>query len=154
MGGKMPWRSIGNFTRKWPRRSSSFRRTADIGVPFGVQVLQRADADFSALQRGKAFRSGTGGGQRRDRWNAGRHGGAADRFFVEPRLESRRGIDDELNALSFDEVDDVRTPFFYFVDAFHIHAGGLDHVGGTGGSDQLESHVHKFAGQPDRKSAV
>src|SRR5579859_4849816 len=114
--------------------------------PFRMQLLQGADADFSALQGGDALCSGTGGGQRGDRRYAGSHSGAADRFFVEPGLESRRSIDDQLDALSFDEVDDVRTSFFDLVDAFHIHAGGLDHVGGTGGGDQLESHVHEFAG--------
>jgi hypothetical protein len=30
--------------------------------PLGVQLLQGANADFSALQCGNAFRSGTGGG--------------------------------------------------------------------------------------------
>src|SRR5207302_9864408 len=65
-------------------------------------------------------------------------------FFVEERVWTLRSIDDEVNALAFDEIDDIWAAFFHFVHALARHTRTFDHVGSPGCGHQLESHVDEF----------
>src|SRR5439155_14748282 len=96
-------------------------------------------------QGGDAFGGGAGSGQRRDRWNASGHSGAADGLLIEERVLSVRRVDDELNAIAFNQVNHVWTTLFYFIHAVASHTGFFDYVGGSASSDQFEPHIHKFA---------
>src|ERR1700686_480988 len=119
---------------------------SDAGPAVRVQVLQGSHVDFAALQRSDSLGGGPRSGERSDRGNAPRYRRPADGFLVEPGLEARGRVNDELNALALYKVHDVGTAFFHFIDALHVHAGGFDDVGGAGGRDQLEPHVNELTG--------
>src|SRR3954468_21410029 len=72
-----------------------------------VQLLQGSYVDFTSLQRGDTFGSGAGGGQRGDRRDARCHSGAADSLFVEKWVCTLGRVDDQLNAVAFDQIDHV-----------------------------------------------
>src|SRR5580704_3070429 len=112
----------------------------------GMQMLQCAYADLSALQCRNSLRCRTRSSQRRNRGDACHHRRPSNCLFVKPRFEPRGRIHDELDALALDEVDHVGPAFFHFVDALHAHACALDHVGGTCCRHQLEAHIHELAG--------
>ena len=111
-----------------------------------MQLLQRHHIHFPTLQRRNPLRGGAGCGERGDGGNPCRHRRSADGFLIEERVGALRGVDYQLNAFAFDQVDYVGAAFLYFVDALHAHADGFDGVGGAGGGDYFEPHVHEFAG--------
>src|ERR1017187_6771274 len=112
----------------------------------GVQGLQSLDTHFSALEGGDAFGGGAGCGERGDGGNAAGDCGSADRFLVEIRVGAVRRVDDELDAVGFDQIDWVGAALFYFVDAIHYQAGFFELVGGAVGGYQFEAHVDEAAG--------
>ena len=111
-----------------------------------MQVLQGLDLDFSPLQGGDALGGSACGGESGDGSNARVDRSPADSLLVEPRFKTGGGVDDELNALAFDQVNYVGTPFFHFVNPLDGHSGVFQNVGRARRGYQLEAHVHKFAG--------
>ena len=73
--------------------------STDFNYPVRVQLLQRPDIDFAALEGGYPFGGGARGRKRRNRRNARRHRGAPNGFLVKPRLGTRGSIYDEIDAL-------------------------------------------------------
>ena len=67
--------------------------------------------DGFALQGRDAFRSGAGCGHGGNGRNALLHGCTANRLFVKEGVLPLRGIDDEVDIVSLDQIDDVRAPF-------------------------------------------
>ena len=105
----------------------------------GVQALQRVDSDAAALQGGDAFGGSASGGHGSDGGNARENRGATNGLLVEVRILTTRRIDDELDAIAFDEVDDIRAAFFHLIDAINGHASFLDGVGRAFRSDQVKT---------------
>src|ERR1700744_5601543 len=91
----------------------------DSGAGVGVQLLQRVDGGVLLLHGGNAFNGRLCGSDGGDGGNAGQDSGAADGLLVEERILPARRVDDELNAISLDEIDDVGTAFLYFEDSLH-----------------------------------
>src|ERR1700758_3131385 len=110
-----------------------------------MQMLQSLHADFSPLKSGNSFGGGACSRERSDGRNPRSHGGSPDGLLVEERIGAVRSIDDQLDAIAFNQVDDVRPSFFHLVNALHAEPGVLDDVRGAGGRDQLESHVDEAA---------
>src|ERR1700728_2196202 len=144
MGGRMPESSIEQFYPEFVRTKRLSDESPCSRTAVGMQLLQRAHVHFAPLKRGSAFGGGSGGCQCRDGRDTSGDRSPADGLFVEPRLLAGGCVDDELDALSFDEIDDVGPPFFYFVDALHVHAGRFDHIGSTSRGHKLESHIYKL----------
>ena len=69
-----------------------------------------------------------------------------DGLLVEPRLGTVRGVDDQVDALAFDQVDHVGAAFLHFIDTFDVEPGLFEDVRGTRGGYQLESHVDEATG--------
>src|SRR6476646_5213741 len=108
-----------------------------------VPLLQRANVDFIALQRGNAFSCGPGGCHRCDGGNAIRDGSAANSFFVEPWFSAMGRINDELHAVALNQVHHIGTAFFYFVDAVHSQPGAFQSISGAMRGYKAEAHLYK-----------
>src|ERR1035441_4304806 len=86
-------------------------RLREGGYAGGVELLEREDAERALLQCCDSFGRSACGCERGDGGNAREYGCAPNRLFVEERLLSAGRIDDELDAVAFDEVDDVGPAF-------------------------------------------
>jgi hypothetical protein len=69
----------------------------------------------SALQRGDAFSRSSGGGNGSESWNALSHGCTTDGLLVKPWILTLRRVHHKLDAITFDQIDNVRSSFLYFV---------------------------------------
>src|ERR1017187_7675025 len=116
---------------------------------FRVQRLQRLHPYFSSLQGGYAFGSGPGGGERCDGWDARGDGGSANRLFVEVRVRAVGRVDDELDAIGFDEIDGIGAALLDFIDAVDSETGLFETVSGAVSGDQFKAHVDETAGDLD-----
>src|SRR5438270_12831652 len=167
MGGEMPWRSRLWISVSLPRCTEQADRlrhslcaqggrsarpytdlscqTPDAYRAIRMQLLQRTDLDFSTLQSRNPLRCRACRRQRRDSRNARHHRRAPDRLLIKPGLLPCGCIDDQLNALAFNEIYDVGAPFFYLVNTFHMHPCSFQHVRSARGRHQLESHIEEFA---------
>src|SRR5208283_1564909 len=114
-----------------------------------VQMLEGVDGDMVLLHGGDAFGGGLGGGERGDGGNAREHGGAADGLLVEDGVLAARRVDDELDALLFDEIDGVGAALGHFEDALDDESRALKHLGRAFGGDDLEAEVDIAAGERD-----
>src|ERR1700674_4996409 len=85
----------------------------------GVQRLQSLHAHFSTLQGGDTFGGGSGGGERRNGGDAPGDSSAADRFLVEVGVGTVRRIDNQLDAIGFDQVDRVGAAFLHLIYALN-----------------------------------
>ena len=112
-----------------------------------MKRLQRDDAERATLQGCDALGGRPGCGERGDSGDAGEHGGAPDGFLVEKGVLPAWGIDDELDALSLDEVDDVGAAFLDLVHALRLHACFLEDIRRAVGGDEMEAHLGKLAGE-------
>ena len=110
-----------------------------------MQRLQRLHPHLSALEGGYAFGGGSSGAQRGDRRNAGGDGGSANGFFVKIGVGTVRRIDDELDAVGFDQIDGVGSSLFYFVDAIDYEVGFFEFVGGAVCGYEFETHIDETA---------
>src|ERR1700751_3983480 len=77
------------------------------GDALRVQMLQRLPADFSPLKSGNSFGGGACSRERGDGRNPRGHGGSPDGLLVEERIGAVRCVDDQLNAVAFNQVDDI-----------------------------------------------
>ena len=84
-----------------------------------MQRLQCIDRRLPPLHRGNAFHRGLCCSNRRDGWDAGENGCAANGLLVKQGILPARGVDDELDALALDQVDDIRSPFLYLENSFY-----------------------------------
>src|SRR3954469_4082889 len=109
-----------------------------------VQLLQCLHIHLATLQSGNALGGSARSGESCYGRNAGGDGGAADRLLVEERVGPLRCVDDQLNAIAFDEIDHIGAAFFYFVNPITSHSCRFNHIGCTSSSDQLESHVNEL----------
>src|ERR1700723_1483669 len=97
------------------------------GDGFAAQFLQGVDGDLAALNGGYSF----GRGSRRCNGGDGGYSlgyrRSANRLFVKKRVLTVRGVHDELNTLSLDEIDHVGTTLLHLVDTLHNQTGALQH---------------------------
>src|SRR3954469_22532806 len=93
-----------------------------------VQLLQGVYVDDLALKCGDSLRGRARCGHRGDGGDALLHRGTADGLLVEKSVLPLRSVDDEVNGISFDQIDDVGTPLFHLVDALHSEPGTLQHI--------------------------
>src|SRR5438034_1882543 len=101
-----------------------------------MEVLQRPHADLTTLQGRDTFSGGPSGSQGRDGGNVVHDCGSANGLLVKPRLQAVWGIDHQLDLLAFDEVYNVRSTFFYLVDAIGNQPGPFEQVGGAVSGNQ------------------
>src|SRR5712671_6056265 len=104
-------------------------------------MLQRSDADFIALSGGDALGGGISRGQRGDGCDAMSHGGAANGLVVKEWIYAIGRIYDELNLAALDEIDDVGTPFFHFVNTINRETRGFNHIRRPLRGDDLEAKI-------------
>src|SRR6516225_4681796 len=95
---------------------------ARFGGSLGVQALQGVYPDLTPLQSCNALGSGARRRQSGDGGNVEVYRGPPNRLLVKPGLEAMGRVDDEVNAIAFDEIDYVGPALFYFVHAFHGQA--------------------------------
>src|SRR5690349_4575422 len=110
-------------------------------------MLKHPDRDLAALQGGDALSGCTRGGNSSQGRNALRYRGASDCLLVKPRILSLRSIDNELNAVTFDQVNHIRAAFLYLVHTFHRQTGALQNCGGTMGGDDVKSKLGEAPSQ-------
>ena len=109
------------------------------GDGFPAQFLQGVDGDLAALGGGYSFGRGS---RCRDGGDGGDSLGyrrSANGPLVKEGVLAVRGVHDELNALSLNEVDHVRTTFLHLVDTLHYQARALQHVGCPLGGHQVKT---------------
>ncbi len=87
-----------------------------------MQILQGVYFGAMAGHGANAERGGARRGQRGNARNVVANGGAADGFFVVEGFAAERRVDEQIDLAGFDEVDDIRAPFVYFVDRFDFDA--------------------------------
>src|ERR1700749_931990 len=114
-----------------------------------MQMLQCIDCSHVLLQCLDTFRSGASGRNGCDRRNALQNSSPTNRLLVEEWVLAMRRIEDELNALTLDQIDDVRTAFLHFENALDHHAGFFEHVGGALGRYKMEAEFNILARQLD-----
>ena len=104
---------------------------------FGVQVLQPANFGFAADGHCLTNRVGrrNGGGVE----HLVLQGGAANREGIADRLLALGGVDDQVHLVVLDHVDDMRTPFQYFIDRLHVQPGLGEHARGAARGHQPET---------------
>src|SRR5581483_4322884 len=110
-------------------------------LPLRMKLLQGIHLRLSALQGGNSLARSPSGGERSDRRYARSDGSSANGLLIEPWLDAVRRVDDELDALTLDQVDDIGPAFFHLVHAFHVQPGVLQHPRGGVRSDDTESQL-------------
>src|SRR6266568_452555 len=106
-----------------------------------MQVLQRVYRDGPLLHRCYSFHRCLCGCNRRDSWNTGQHSSAPDCLLIKERVLPSRSVDDELNAIAFDQIHDVWPPFLDLIYPLHAKAGTLKYVRGPFGCNNVKSKV-------------
>src|SRR5262252_3532434 len=110
-------------------------------------MLQGLDTYFSALKGRDALGGCARSGQRCNRWDTRIHRCATNSFFIEPGLQTRWRVDDEVDTLALDKIDHVGAALFHLVDAIDAHPRPFHDVGCTRSRDQLESHINEAPGE-------
>src|ERR1700722_4138478 len=109
---------------------------------FPAQFLERVDCDLATLSRGNSLGSSPCRRDRRDRRDPLGHRCSTNRSLIEECVLSVRRIDDELNAVAFDQVHYIRTTFLYLVDPLYNHAGPLQYIRRSLGGHQAKAQFH------------
>src|ERR1035438_4372373 len=109
------------------------------GGSLGVQLLQRVHLDVSALQGCDTFARGPSCRQSCNCRNACGYGRTPNRLLVEPWIDAVRRVDDQVQALTLDEVNHVGASFFHLVHAFNSQARVFENLRRAVSCDQAES---------------
>jgi hypothetical protein len=93
----------GLFTKLLPKLRAKLLRSDTLRV----QRLQSLHAHFSALQGSNTLRGSSSGRERGDGRDVTGDGGAPDRLLVEVWVGTMRRVDDQLDAIGFDQIHRV-----------------------------------------------
>src|SRR5579884_3268391 len=112
-----------------------------------MEVLQHANRNLPALPIGDTICSRSRGSHGCESGNALCYRSTPDSLLIKPGVLSLRSIDDELNAFSFDEINDVRTSFLNLVHALDRQARALQDVRGAVCRNDVESQLDESFSQ-------
>src|SRR5579864_8373464 len=98
---------------------------------FSMQMLQSAHTDLAVLTGGDAVGSGASRRQCGNGRNVVRDRGAADSLLVKEWIRPVRSVHDQLNAVTFYEIDHVGAPFLHLEDTVDDKPGLFQNVSGA-----------------------
>src|ERR1035438_3088852 len=114
-----------------------------------MQLLQGEDRCLVALHRSNSLDRSLCRCDCCDCGNARQHRSATNGLLIEKSVLAARCIDDELNAIAFNQVNDVGPPLFYFENTFYNQACVLKNIGRALRGNKTETKMHVPASQID-----
>src|SRR5215813_9453058 len=104
-------------------------------------LLQTGHAHLLLLQSGDGACRSVCSSQRCESDDIVLHSGATDCTFVIKGRAAERRVYDQIDFITFDQVDYIRTSFVNFVDSLTMDAGIVQKTGGAASCNDLESKV-------------